>query len=90
MTFAIAVNIIIKFYKIIFYLIFIKSDCGASVHQNQGCKDQLVLECVKSKHSSKFATKSSSNISTISNNSSINKRGSTTSLPLPASSGSGR
>ncbi|XP_070169974.1 rho guanine nucleotide exchange factor 28 isoform X9 [Polyergus mexicanus] len=66
-------------------------NCGASVHQNQGCKDQLMLECVKSKHhSSKSASKSLSSVSTISSNSSINKRGSTTSLPLPASSGSGR
>ncbi|XP_011640478.1 rho guanine nucleotide exchange factor 18 isoform X2 [Pogonomyrmex barbatus] len=64
-------------------------NCGASVHQSQGCKDQLVLECIKSKHhSGKSATKSSS-ISSISSNSSVNKRGSTTSLPLPASSGSG-
>ncbi|KAH0956661.1 hypothetical protein HN011_006687 [Eciton burchellii] len=66
-------------------------NCGASVHQSQACKDQLVLECIKSKHhSSKSATKSSSNASTISSNSSMNKRGSTTSLPMPASSGSGR
>ncbi|XP_012532331.1 A-kinase anchor protein 13 isoform X2 [Monomorium pharaonis] len=65
-------------------------NCGASVHQSQGCKDQLVMECIKSKHhSNKSTTKSSSNISTISSNSSANKRGSTTSLPLPASSGSG-
>ncbi|XP_071573187.1 uncharacterized protein Cyst isoform X3 [Temnothorax nylanderi] len=66
-------------------------NCGASVHQSQGCKDQLVLECIKSKHhSGKSAAKSSSNVSTMSSNSSVNKRGSTTSLPLPASSGSGR
>ncbi|XP_011057016.1 PREDICTED: rho guanine nucleotide exchange factor 18 isoform X2 [Acromyrmex echinatior] len=65
-------------------------NCGTSVHQSQGCKDQVVLECIKSKHhSGKFATKSLSNVS-ISSNSSVNKRGSTTSLPLPASSGSGR
>ncbi|XP_011707775.1 PREDICTED: rho guanine nucleotide exchange factor 18-like isoform X3 [Wasmannia auropunctata] len=66
-------------------------NCGASVHQSQGCKDQLVLECIKSKHhSGKFASKSSSNVSIISSNSNINKRGSTTSLPLPALPGSGR
>ncbi|XP_072750985.1 uncharacterized protein Cyst isoform X4 [Anoplolepis gracilipes] len=66
-------------------------NCGASVHQSQGCKDQLVLECVKSKHhSGKSTSKSLSSVSTIASNSNINKRGSTTSLPLPASSGSGR
>ncbi|XP_011256227.1 rho guanine nucleotide exchange factor 28 isoform X5 [Camponotus floridanus] len=65
--------------------------CGASVHQSQSCKDQLMLECIKSKHhSSKSTSKSLSSVSTISSNNSINKRGSTTSLPLPASSGSGR
>ncbi|XP_025262655.1 rho guanine nucleotide exchange factor 18 isoform X4 [Camponotus floridanus] len=64
--------------------------CGASVHQSQSCKDQLMLECIKSKHhSSKSTSKSLSSVSTISSNNSINKRGSTTSLPLPASSGSG-
>ncbi|XP_014473860.1 PREDICTED: rho guanine nucleotide exchange factor 18 isoform X3 [Dinoponera quadriceps] len=64
-------------------------NCGASVHQSQGCKDQLGLECVKSKHhSSKSASKSSSNASTMSSSNSV-KRGSTTSLPLPTSSGSG-
>lgn len=65
-------------------------DCGVSVHQSQGCKDQLVLECIKSKHqSSKAATKPASNISTISSSCNV-KRGSTVSLPLPTSSGSGR
>ncbi|XP_025156350.1 A-kinase anchor protein 13 isoform X3 [Harpegnathos saltator] len=64
-------------------------NCGASVHQSQGCKDQLVLECIKSKHhSGKSAAKSSSNASTMSNSNNV-KRGSTTSLPLPTSSGSG-
>ncbi|XP_066589609.1 rho guanine nucleotide exchange factor 2 isoform X2 [Prorops nasuta] len=64
-------------------------NCGATVHQNQGCKDQLVLECMKSKHhSGKAAMKSASNASTISNSSS-NKRGSTASLPPSANSGSG-
>ncbi|XP_032669735.1 rho guanine nucleotide exchange factor 18-like isoform X4 [Odontomachus brunneus] len=64
-------------------------NCGASVHQSQGCKDQLVLECIKSKHhSGKSAAKSASNASTMSNSNSV-KRGSTTSLPLPTSSGSG-
>ncbi|XP_070522801.1 rho guanine nucleotide exchange factor 28 isoform X2 [Cardiocondyla obscurior] len=66
-------------------------NCGASVHQNQGCKDQLVLDCIKSKHHfSKSAAKSLSNASTISNSSNVNKRSSTTSLPLSTSSGSGR
>ncbi|XP_076636511.1 rho guanine nucleotide exchange factor 18 cysts isoform X2 [Colletes latitarsis] len=65
-------------------------NCGVSVHQSQGCKDQLVLECIKSKHhSSKAATKPASNVSTISNSSNV-KRGSTASLPLASSSGSGR
>ncbi|KAG7206339.1 hypothetical protein KM043_003710 [Ampulex compressa] len=64
-------------------------NCGASVHQSQGCKDQLVPECIKSKHhSSKAATKSTSNVSTITSSSSV-KRGSTASLPLPPSAGSG-
>ncbi|XP_076237444.1 rho guanine nucleotide exchange factor 18 cysts isoform X2 [Calliopsis andreniformis] len=63
-------------------------NCGVSVHQSQGCKDQLVLECIKSKHqSSKAATKPASNISTISSSCNV-KRGSTASLPLPTS-GSG-
>ncbi|XP_017761271.1 PREDICTED: rho guanine nucleotide exchange factor 18 isoform X2 [Eufriesea mexicana] len=64
-------------------------NCGVSVHQNQGCKDQLVLECIKSKHhSSKAAIKTTSSISTTSSSYNI-KRGSTASLPLPMSSGSG-
>ncbi|XP_053972864.1 rho guanine nucleotide exchange factor 2 isoform X2 [Hylaeus volcanicus] len=64
-------------------------NCGVSVHQSQGCKDQLVPECIKSKHhSSKAATKPSSNISTISSSSNV-KRGSTASLPLASSSGNG-
>ena len=63
-------------------------NCGVSVHQSQGCKDQLVLECIKSKHqSSKAATKPASSISTMSSSSNV-KRGSTASLP-PTSSGSG-
>ncbi|XP_012347640.1 A-kinase anchor protein 13 isoform X4 [Apis florea] len=64
--------------------------CGVSVHQSQGCKDQLVLECIKSKnHSSKAAIKTTSSISTTSSSYNV-KRGSTASLPLPLSSGSGR
>ncbi|XP_033334273.1 rho guanine nucleotide exchange factor 18 cysts isoform X3 [Megalopta genalis] len=55
-------------------------NCGVSVHQSQGCKDQLVLECIKSKHHSSKALSSSYNV----------KRGSTASLPLPSSYGSGR
>ncbi|XP_076750356.1 rho guanine nucleotide exchange factor 18 cysts isoform X2 [Xylocopa sonorina] len=63
-------------------------NCGVSVHQSQGCKDQLVLECLKSKHhSSKAAIKTTSSISTTSSSYNV-KRGSTASLPLP-SSGSG-
>ncbi|XP_078049020.1 rho guanine nucleotide exchange factor 18 cysts isoform X2 [Augochlora pura] len=54
-------------------------NCGVSVHQSQGCKDQLVLECIKSKHHSSKALSSSYNV----------KRGSTASLPLPSSYGSG-
>ncbi|XP_015429693.1 PREDICTED: A-kinase anchor protein 13 [Dufourea novaeangliae] len=64
-------------------------NCGVSVHHSQGCKDQLVLECIKSKHhSSKAANKPASNMSTISSSCNI-KRGSTASLPLPTLSGSG-
>ncbi|XP_076176426.1 rho guanine nucleotide exchange factor 18 cysts isoform X2 [Ptiloglossa arizonensis] len=64
-------------------------NCGVSVHQSQGCKDQLVLECIKSKHhSSKVTTKPASNISAISSSCNV-KRGSTASLPLATSSGSG-
>nr|XP_012147665.1 PREDICTED: rho guanine nucleotide exchange factor 18-like isoform X3 [Megachile rotundata] len=63
-------------------------NCGVSVHQSQGCKDQLVLECIKSKHhSSKAAIKSTSSISSTSSSYNV-KRGSTASLPLPTS-GSG-
>lgn len=71
-------------------MILLLSDCGVSVHQSQGCKDQLVLECIKSKnHSSKAAIKTTSSISTTSSSYNV-KRGSTASLPLPLSSGSGR
>ncbi|XP_017892882.1 rho guanine nucleotide exchange factor 2 isoform X2 [Ceratina calcarata] len=63
-------------------------NCGVSVHQSQGCKDQLVLECVKSKHhSGKVVVKSASSISTTSSSYNI-KRGSTASLTL-STSGSG-
>ncbi|CAK9818677.1 A-kinase anchor protein 13 [Anthophora plagiata] len=65
-------------------------NCGVCVHQSQGCKDQLVLECIKSKHhSSKVTAKPTSNMSTTSSNYNV-KRGSTASLPLATSSGSGR
>nr|XP_050855481.1 rho guanine nucleotide exchange factor 28 isoform X4 [Vespula vulgaris] len=65
-------------------------NCGLSVHQSQGCKDHSVLECTKSKHQSvKTVIKSTSSISSVTSNNSV-KRGSTASLPLPTSSGSGR
>ncbi|XP_046825776.1 rho guanine nucleotide exchange factor 28 isoform X2 [Vespa crabro] len=65
-------------------------NCGLSVHQSQGCKDHLVSECTKSKHQSvKAVIKSTSSISSVTSNNSV-KRGSTASLPLPTSSGSGR
>ncbi|XP_076303860.1 rho guanine nucleotide exchange factor 18 cysts isoform X3 [Lasioglossum baleicum] len=65
-------------------------NCGVSVHQSQGCKDQLVLECIKSKHhSSKSVAKPASSMTTISSSCNV-KRGSTASLPLPSSYGSGR
>ncbi|XP_076303859.1 rho guanine nucleotide exchange factor 18 cysts isoform X2 [Lasioglossum baleicum] len=64
-------------------------NCGVSVHQSQGCKDQLVLECIKSKHhSSKSVAKPASSMTTISSSCNV-KRGSTASLPLPSSYGSG-
>ncbi|XP_043500724.1 rho guanine nucleotide exchange factor 28 isoform X2 [Polistes fuscatus] len=64
-------------------------NCGLSIHQSQGCKDHLVSECSKSKHHSvKAVIKSTSSISSVTSNNSV-KRGSTASLPLPASSGSG-
>ncbi|XP_024940076.1 rho guanine nucleotide exchange factor 2 [Cephus cinctus] len=65
-------------------------NCGVTAHQIQNCKDQLSLECTKSKHhSNKASSKSMSSVSSISV--SVNmKRGSTSSLPLPSSTGSGR
>ncbi|KAK2586105.1 hypothetical protein KPH14_008385 [Odynerus spinipes] len=64
-------------------------NCGLSVHQSQGCKDHLASECNKSKHHSvKAVIKSTSSISSVTSNNSV-KRGSTASLPLPPSSGSG-
>ncbi|XP_046618335.1 rho guanine nucleotide exchange factor 28 isoform X2 [Neodiprion virginianus] len=63
-------------------------NCGATVHQSQGCKDQLTLECVKQKqHSSKSGSKSVSGTPAATNNA---KRGSTSSLPPPLSTNSGR
>lgn len=60
------------------------------VHQNQTCKDQLQLDCIKSKHQpGKGVTKSLSSVSSITNNN-ITKRASTVSLPLSSSIGSGR
>lgn len=63
-------------------------DCGATVHQSQGCKDQLIAECVKHKqHVSKSVAKSVSGAPTVTT---TTKRGSTSSLPLPLSTSSGR
>ncbi|XP_043472826.1 rho guanine nucleotide exchange factor 2 isoform X3 [Leptopilina heterotoma] len=64
-------------------------NCGAMVHQNQTCKDQLQLDCIKTKHQAgKGVTKSVSSVSSITNNN-ITKRGSTVSLPPSSSIGSG-
>ncbi|XP_051163031.1 rho guanine nucleotide exchange factor 28 isoform X2 [Leptopilina boulardi] len=64
-------------------------NCGSMVHQNQTCKDQLQLDCIKSKHQpGKGVTKSLSSVSSITNNN-ITKRVSTVSLPLSSSIGSG-
>ncbi|XP_033224270.1 rho guanine nucleotide exchange factor 2 isoform X2 [Belonocnema kinseyi] len=64
-------------------------NCGAMIHQNQTCKDQLQLDCVKSKqHSGKAVSKSLSSVSMMTN-SSVIKRGSTSSLPLPSVTGTG-
>uniref|UniRef100_A0ABD2XQX9 Rho guanine nucleotide exchange factor 18 n=1 Tax=Trichogramma kaykai TaxID=54128 RepID=A0ABD2XQX9_9HYME len=62
-------------------------NCGAIIHQN--CKDHYQAECTKTKSSSKSSFKSLSSVS-ISSTSSIVKRASTASLPLAASSSTGR
>ncbi|XP_058807396.1 A-kinase anchor protein 13 isoform X2 [Phymastichus coffea] len=59
-------------------------NCGAIIHQSQACKDHYQQECKQSKPPSKSSFKSLSSVS-ISSSSSIVKRGSTVSLPLPAS-----
>ncbi|XP_053596914.1 rho guanine nucleotide exchange factor 18 isoform X3 [Microplitis demolitor] len=59
--------------------------CGATVHQNQACRDQAPTECSKTK-STKGAIKSISNVSIASSVGHV-KRGSTASLPPSSSSG---
>ncbi|XP_057319885.1 rho guanine nucleotide exchange factor 28 isoform X2 [Microplitis mediator] len=59
--------------------------CGATVHQNQACRDQASTECSKTK-STKGAIKSISNVSIASSVGHV-KRGSTASLPPSSSSG---
>ncbi|XP_063993193.1 rho guanine nucleotide exchange factor 28 isoform X2 [Diachasmimorpha longicaudata] len=64
--------------------------CGAMVHQNQSCKDQMSSECVKSKNNShKGSTKSMSSVSIVTSSGHV-KRGSTVSLPPSSSTGTNR
>ncbi|XP_020712044.2 rho guanine nucleotide exchange factor 28 isoform X3 [Athalia rosae] len=58
-------------------------NCGATIHQSQGCKDQLTVECVKHKQqSSKVAAKP---LPVVTAPTVPTKRGSTSSLPPPLS-----